>query len=62
MVFIGCDAVQDWIVPGLKMSDAEGARSPDQLNKFEKLTHRPPHGETLAGRLTTLARHANAGF
>lgn len=32
------------------MSDADGARSPDQLNKFEKLTGRPPHGDTLAGQ------------
>lgn len=46
------------------MTDAEAARSPDQLNKFEKLTGRPPHGETLtlAGRSTTLARHANDRF
>lgn len=44
------------------MSDAEGARSPEQLNKFEKLTGRPLHGETLAGQLTTLARHANDRF
>ncbi|KAA8580180.1 hypothetical protein FQN60_005715, partial [Etheostoma spectabile] len=38
------------------MSDAEGARSPDQLNRFEKLTHRPPHRETLAGHRTPPAR------
>lgn len=44
------------------MSDAEGARSPEQLNKFKKLTGRPPHGETLAGRSTTLATHANDRF
>lgn len=35
------------------MSDVGGPRSPDQLNKFEKLTGRPPYGETLAGRSTT---------
>lgn len=34
------------------MSDAEDARSPDQLNKFEKLTGRPPTGESLAGQPT----------
>lgn len=44
------------------MSDAEGARSPGQLNEFEKLAARPPHGETLAGQSTTLARHANDRF
>ncbi|KAM8908482.1 kelch domain-containing protein 10 isoform 1-T1 [Spinachia spinachia] len=38
------------------MSDTEGARSPDQLNRFEKLTHRPPPGETLAGHRTPPAR------
>ncbi|TNN65187.1 Kelch domain-containing protein 10 [Liparis tanakae] len=26
------------------MADPERARSPDLLNRFEKLTHRPPHG------------------
>lgn len=41
------------------MSDAECAHSPDQLNKFQKLTGRPPHGVTLAGRSKTLARYAN---
>uniref|UniRef100_A0AAQ5Y9N8 Kelch domain-containing protein 10 n=1 Tax=Amphiprion ocellaris TaxID=80972 RepID=A0AAQ5Y9N8_AMPOC len=38
------------------MSDAEGARSPEQLNKFERLTGRPPLAVTLAGHRTPRAR------
>lgn len=44
------------------MSDADGARSPDQLNKFEKLTGRPPHGDTLAGQSSALPILANHSF
>lgn len=39
------------------MSACESARISDQLNKFEKLSGRPLHGETLAGQSTTLFTH-----